>query len=198
MLVLTGCGPVVVMPRQQEVAAQAASDLDAAADYVLTDEQIPYPTKLAVFDMREHARNMGRALEIAPDELPKPRVTTDDWRKDPNAAHTESSANHNVDSSTIADYGWKAVGGVGIALLLARAGQLALGNSPAGPILAFINHLMGGENPKRRKVHNKMLKALDEYKALDPDWKNNKLYVLLSDKFTTTEKDLIKNDRHDL
>lgn len=197
LLLLTGCGPVLVMPRQQDVAAQSLSDIEAATDYVLKDENVPYPTRLAVYDTREHARVMSKALEIDVTELPRPRVTTQDWQNDPNAAHQISTANVKTDSDNIADYGWKAAGVVGALLIAARAGQLALGGTPFGQLFAFINGLTGGESPKRRKIHDKIISALEDYKELDPNWRTNKLYELLSSRMTTAEKDFIKSEIHD-
>lgn len=197
VLILTGCGPVLVMPRQQEVATQSLSDLEAATDYVLTDEAVPYTARLAVFDTREHARVMSRALEIDPADLPKPRVTVQEWKANPEIAHSTSMSNVKTDTQNITDYGWKAAGIVGALLLAARAGQLALGGTSIGQIFAFINGLTGGENPKRRKIHDKILTALEDYKELDPNWRTNKLYELLSSRMTTVEKDFIKSEIHD-
>lgn len=197
ILILTGCGPVVVMPRQQEVAAQSLSDLEAATEYVLKDEAVPYPTRLAVYDSREHARVMSKALEIDSTDLPRPRVTTQEWQANPDAAHATSTANIKTDSTSMLDYGWKAAGVAGALLIVARAGQLALGGTPFGQLFAFINGLTGGESPKRRKIHDKLLTALEDYKELDPNWRTNKLYELLSSRMTTAEKDFIKSEIHD-
>lgn len=198
LLALTGCGPVIVTPRQQEMAAQALSDNVAALNYVMENPEVPTQAKWAAYDSAQHAYNIARAMEIDFSELPRARVTTDDWKANPEKAHAISTSNTGKDSNDMIDLGWKVLAGAGITALAVRAGQLALGNSPLGPIFNTLNGLIGGANPKRKRVYDKMLKALDEYKALDPEWRSNKLYMLLSDKFTNPEKDFIKNERHDL
>lgn len=198
ILVLSGCGPTIVTARQQQAAAQANSDLNAALDYAVEDDANPEGVRLAAWDAKLHAANMAKAMEIEQAELPKPRVSKAQWREDAKKAHAESSNNTTTDNDSIANFGWKAMLGVGVAFIFAKGGQVALANTPLAPLMNIINHLMGGENPKRRKVYEKLLTVLQEYKATDPAWRTNPLYDALSAKFTQADKDFIKNETHEL
>jgi hypothetical protein len=148
--------------------------------------------------MRNHARNMAKAMEIDDADLPSPRVSTGDWRDNPNRAHQESRDNSAKDGADIAKYGLYAMAGVSIAMLAGKAGMMMFANHPVGQLLGMFGQLFGGESPKKHRVYKKMISVLEEYKEIDPAWKENKLYVMLSDRLTTAEKDFIKTERENV
>lgn len=193
---ITGCGSYVT-GRQKEVAAQALSDMYAVADYVeyTYDGDVP---ALASDAMRNHARNMGKAMEIDVEDLPSPRVSTRDWQDNPSRAHQESRDNSNKDSADITRYGLYAMAGVSVAMLAGKAGMMMFANHPIGQFLGMFGQLFGGESPKKHKVYKKMIAVLEEYKEIDPEWRTNKLYAMLSDRLTTAEKDFIKTERENV
>lgn len=192
LILLAGCS--LVSTRQKEVAAQASSDLRAATGYI-KNVYSDAPAALAADAIDMHAANMEKALGIEPEDLPRPRIDVRDWQQDPNRSHQESRSNAASDSTTIGEYGVYAVAGVSIAILAGRLGTMMFANHPVGAFLGTLAHMVGGESPMKGKVYKKMLQAFEDYKTIDPDWKNNKLYQLLSDRMTTPEKDFIKTER---
>ena len=195
-VLLTGCGSYVTQ-RQKETAAQALSDLNAAATYVENTYTGDVPA-MAASAMRDHAINMGRAMEIDLEDLPKARVTAKDWRDDPNAARQESHNNAKSDSDDISKYGLYAMAGVSIAMIAGKAGMMMLGNHPIGQVLGMLGQLFGGESPRKHRVYKKIVATLEDYKTVDPEWRTNKLYVMLSDRLTTADKDFIKTERENV
>jgi uncharacterized protein YceK len=195
-ILLSGCGTYVTS-RQKEVAAQSYADLDAAAQYVENTYTGDVPA-LAADAMRSHAANMAKAMEIDVKDLPPPRVTAARWRDNPNDAHNESRSNAASDNNDIAKYGLWAMTGISLAVLGGRLGMMVLSNHPIGQMLGTFGQLFGGESPKQRKVFKKMISILEEYKTIDPAWKDNKLYAMLSDRLTTSEKDFIKTERENV
>lgn len=195
-VLLTGCGSYVT-GRQKQVAAQSYSDINAVADYV-ENTYIDDVPALATDAMRNHARNMAKAMEIDDADLPAPRVTANDWRDNPTRAHQESRDNSKVDNNDITRYGIYALAGASLAVIAGKAGMMMLGNHPIGQLLGIFGQLFGGESPKQRKVFKKMICIMEEYKEIDPAWKDNKLYAMLSDRLTTAEKDFIKTERENV
>lgn len=194
--VLTGCGAYVT-ERQTKVAAQAYSDLDAAAKYV--EKEYPeQPVAWAADAMRQHARNMARAMSLAEEDFPAPRINYADWKLTPEAAKEDTKVNvsndaNEIDAGSIAT---KVLAGMSLAVLLGKLATTMFKTHPIGQILGWVGNIAGGENPVKSTVHDKLIAALNDYKDIDPDWENNKLYKLLSGKMTQAEKDYIKRVNH--
>lgn len=193
-LFTTSCGTFVTN-RQKDVAAQGLSDMKAAKEYIGNSYENT-PASWAADAMYEHGVNMAKAMEIDPDDLPKARVNHRQWQMDPEGARIESNENAKQDSTDIGTYALWGLSGASIAIIAGRLGMMILANHPIGMILGQLGTIFGGESPTKQKVFSKMVAVLDEYKKLDPDWRNNKLYMMLSDAFTQTEKDFIKDNRH--
>ena len=195
-ILLTGCGSYVT-ERQKGVAAQAYSDINAVADYVENAYYEDVPA-LAADAMRTHSRNMAKAMEIDDADLPAPRVTARDWQNNPSRAHQESRNNAKADTTSITEYSIYALAGASIAIIGGKIGMMILANHPVGQFLGALGQLFGGESPKKHRVYKKLISVLEEYKDVDPNWKDNKLYGMLSDRLTTAEKDFIKTERENV
>lgn len=194
-LLLAGCvRPVPTTAIEQ--SAQSSADAIAAAEYILDIAMGLDEITFAASAIQEHVDNAQKA--IGTDELPKPRVTVREWKTDYRRAREDTSHNLERDSYNLAQIGAAvAVGTMMIGIGTKLATVLAKSH-PIGQLIGGIGMLFGQESPTKRIVHNKILCTLEEYKEIDPEWRTNKLYVLLSDKLTTSEKDYIKRQRDEL
>jgi hypothetical protein len=146
--------------------------------------------------MVEHAYNMARVMEIDLEDLPQPRVSKRTWSVDPEGAHTESQMHAKSDGEVITNYALYGLSIASLAVIFGKLGQVVLGSHPLGAMLGQVGHFFGGESPTKRKVFDRLLVVLDKYKEVDPDWQNNKLFKMLSDAMTTSEKEYIKSARN--
>ena len=196
IIFLCGCFRIAT-PTQDKLAAQSVADSIAAAKFIrdtTTDESI----KLAANAIYGHSLNIAKALEIDPEDLPNARVSKVDWIIDPAGSDQRSQENIKKDGYSLAQI----VTATSLATMLAGVG-LAMGRSmlaahPLGQLLGYVGTLFGQATPVKEKAHRKLLIVLDEYKKLDPNWKDNKLYQMLSDRMTNAEKDYVKRVRDEL
>jgi hypothetical protein len=190
----------VVTDEQLGIMKQSAADAKAAATYV-QQADVETPTdkggvKLAAAAMRQHVINMAAALEIRPEDLPQPRVSVTDWKYNPEHANEQTMENLKKDDYSVSTMVSVSVIATMLAGIGLRMGAGALAATPFGGIISTLGTLFGQAPQIKRDVYDKILASLEEYKEIDPDWKTNKLYVLLSDKLTNPEKDFIKKERH--
>lgn len=193
---LTGCGTFVTN-RQKEHAAQSLSDAKAALEYVADkySESDP-PTMWAALAAIGHAENVARVMDIDLEDLPRPRITKRIWQIDPQGAQEESRALITQDKDSIVNYTLYGLSAVSLAVLLGRLGHQMLGNHPIGILLGQLGHIFGGESPRKKKVFDTIVSVMDEYKKVDPNWRNNKLFEMLSDSMTSADKDFVKSQRN--
>lgn len=196
ILLLCGCFRIIT-DDQIDIIKQSIADGKAASEYIIenTEEQ---GTKLAGEAAKGHTLSVAGAMEIDPRDLPDARVTKIDWKYDYNRASEQTSSNLKRDSYSISTMVTATVIMTMIAGIGLKMGAQTLTATPVGGFVNFLSTLFGHAPQVKRDVYNKLLVALEQYKDIDPDWKTNKLYVLLSDKLTTAEKDLIKKERHEL
>jgi len=198
ILLLISCSCMrVVTNEQQAIFKQSASDLVTTLEYVkdnTTEDNIRVASSVAL----NHGRNMIAALEIRLDDLPRARVSKQYWEANPQAAGQDSLTNLNQDENSLATIMSATV----IVTMLVGAGlalaQTALRTTPIGQLLGYAGMLFGQKSPVAKKTDAKILLVLEEYKELDPAWRTNKLYVMLSDKMTNAEKDYVKDKRDEV
>lgn len=196
ILLLCGCFRVVT-DDQMKIVKQSIADSNAAAEYIIENTEEP-GTKLAGEATRGHTISIAGAMEIDPKDLPNARVTKLDWKYDYNSASEQTIGNLKRDGYSISTMVTATVVATMLAGIGIRMGAGALATTPLGTIVSTIGTFFGQSPQIKRDVYNKIILALEAYKDIDPDWKTNKLYVLLSDKLTTAEKDFIKKERHEL
>jgi len=195
LLITTGC--TVVTARNIDTSKQALSDIHAAQKFLLLyspDQAVHMATSV----MSAHADNMAKAMEIDVNDLPGPRVSKSDWKMDPIGANTESNSNIKKDGSDIETstmIGLIGAGSVALVVILTKLGSTVLAGTPFGNILGKLGTIFGQQHPVEQQVQSKITKALDAYKVVDPEWRSNKLFVMLSDIMTDEEKDFVKKQR---
>lgn len=201
IMLLCGCMRIVT-DEQLGIMKQSASDAKAAATYVqIADVETDVDkggVKLAAAALRQHVINMAAALEIRPEDLPQPRVSVTDWKYNPERANEQTMENLKKDDYSIATMVSVSVLATMLAGIGLKMGAGALASTPLGAIVNALSTFFGHAPQIKRDVYDKIIATLEAYKEIDPDWKTNKLYVLLSDKLTTAEKDFIKKERHAL
>jgi len=198
IMLLCGCFRIVTN-EQLGIMKQSAADTKAAAIYVQgaeIDGRDAGGVKLASAAMRQHVINMASALEIRPEDLPQPRVSVTDWKYDPQRANEQTMHNLKQDEYSVTTMVTASIIATMLAGIGLRMGAGALASTPIGGIISTLGQFFGQAPQIKRDVYDKILLTLEEYKDIDPDWKTNKLYMLLSDKLTTAEKDHIKKERH--
>jgi hypothetical protein len=192
----------IVTDEQLGIMKQSASDAKAAATYVQTanveTDVDKGGVKLAAAALRQHVINMAAALEIRPEDLPQPRVSVTDWKYNPERANEQTMENLKEDEISVSTMVSVSVIATMLAGIGLRMGAGALASSPFGGAISMLGTLFGQAPQIKRDVYNKILTTLEDYKEVDPEWRTNKLYMLLSDKLTTAEKDFIKKERHAL
>lgn len=198
-LSLVGCVRIIT-DKEADKFAQSYVDTLEAAEYIedYADMFDIEPIKLASRSIREHGANMAKAMHVNTDELPEPRVSKNSWATDAKAAYSTSNENAVADSKILNN---PAIVGLAALPLLAiglKLGQILLKGHPLGAAFGVAGTLFGYDSPTKTAVHDKLIAVLEEYKSADPSWKDNKLFILLSDKLTQAEKDYIKVKRNDI
>lgn len=188
-ILLCGCMRVVTQGRL-DIAKQSLSDSKAAAIYI--DETAEGGTKLAADAMRKHADNIAAALEIEPSDLPHARVGVNDWKQDANKASEQTSQNLAKDGYSISTMVSVSVILTMLAGIGLKMGTGALSTTPFAPIIGMLGTLFGHDPAIKASVHDKIITVLEDYKEVDPDWENNKLFKMLSKRMTQAEKDYVK------
>jgi hypothetical protein len=196
ILFMCGCFRVVT-DAQVDILKQSTSDATAAIKYI-GDTTSDEGTAFAANAVDRHLLNISAAMEIDPRDLPQPRVTVRQWTTDYRSASDATSANLKQDEYNIGTMVTVSVIATMIAGIGLKMGAQTLTATPIGGVVNFLSTLFGHSSQIKRDVYDKIIASLEAYKDIDPDWKTNKLYVLLSDKLTTPEKDFIKKERHGL
>lgn len=198
ILFLFGCFRIVT-DEQLGIVKQSTADTKAAATYIQQADVTGNDAggvHLAGAAMRSHGDHIASALEINPADLPPARVGVNDWKYDPQHASEQTMSNLKKDEYSISTMVTASVIATMLAGIGIRIGAGALASTPIGGIISTIGQFFGQAPQIKRDVYDKILASLEEYKDIDPDWKTNKLYMLLSDKLTTAEKDYVKKERH--
>lgn len=198
VLTMTGCMRVV-FGDAVTTASQANADLNEAAHFIRTEavERQDYPTAMAAEAVQGHATNIANAMRIDKSELPKPRVTSTEWKQDPNKAYDESRAHVKDDGVTLQRAATIGFACLSIAMVGVKLGHVMLKAHPVvGPLFGTISTLFGYSNPVKDSAYKKVFDVLEAYKEFDPKWREHKIYEMLSSALLQKEKEFIKAQRN--
>jgi hypothetical protein len=136
------------------------------------------------------AEDMRKSLDIELDELPKARVSVNEWVDNEQDAHRKNRGG--IEKEPVPESYSAMLGGLATIATLFGLGLVAKTGGPLGMASELLSTWLIAKNPKDAKVQEIIFKAIELYKESDPNWAKNPLMMQISALMPLTLKDHIK------